>query len=280
MVLIKKNSGIKYQKTYWTGYWEGYDRFRLKSEQPVPDDGLVVDFTMRRIDWELGWLIDHENIDPERLSLLGGSMGARGANYLARARPERFAAWLSLSPGNEPMPNDPFVGTAEQNVVTNLPGSPGILDVMRLYAEISGSERDIPFGKIVVGRADKGAASGWRTEMIQSFKEMNTTGFGPHLYWDERGHGYTSGSHWADSYRLKAKALTRYRNNQSFPAFFNDDQDFKTTGRQPDMGDGDPSSGDAWGTWSGYYSWDTETVTDSAIQVGGDGLSGKLRPEP
>jgi hypothetical protein len=30
------------------------------------------------------------------------------------------------------------------------------------------------------------------------------------------------------------------------------------------MGDGDPASGDVWGTWGGYYSWDTETIVDSA----------------
>jgi hypothetical protein len=135
---------------------------------------------------------------------------------------------------------------------------------MDLHTPISGNKRDIPFGKIVAGRADGGAASGWRPELIQSFKEMNATGFGSHLYWDDRGHVFTAGSYWADSYRLKAKALTAYRNNQSFPAFFNDDQDFESPGRQPDIGDGDPSSGDVWGTWGGYYTWDAETIVDSA----------------
>jgi uncharacterized protein (TIGR02145 family) len=161
------------------------------------------------------------------------------------------------------MPNDPFMGDTSQNVATNLQGSPGILDVMDLHTPISGAERDIPFGKIVAGRADGGAASGWRPELIQSFEEMNATGFGAHLYWDDRGHVFTSGSYWADSYRLKAKELTEYPNNQSFPAFYNDDQDFVTQGRQPDIGDGDPSSGDVWGTWGGYYSWDKETIVDS-----------------
>jgi hypothetical protein len=221
---------------------------------------------MRRIEWELDWLIENEKIDPERVCLLGGSMGGRGANYLARALPERFSAWFSRSPGNEPMPNDPLVGSTSQNVKTNLPGSPGIVDVMNLYSPISGNQRDIPFGKIVVGRADEGAASGWRPEMVQSFVGMNATGFGCHLYWDERAHGNSSGAHWDNSSRHKAKELTKYRNNQSFPAFFNDDQDFAIPGRQPDIGDGDPLSGDVWGTWGGYYDWDTETIVDSATK--------------
>ncbi|MHC4539547.1 MAG: hypothetical protein ACYS74_07170 [Planctomycetota bacterium] len=272
-VLIRKTGdktggrkrGINYQKTYWLGYWEGYDRFRLPSEQPVPNDGLVVNYTMRRIDWELGWLLDNERIDPKRVSLLGGSMGARGANYQARVHPERYSAWLSLSLALVPQPNDPLVGLASQNVSTNLPGSPGVLDVMDLHTVLSGTERDIPFGKIVLGRADQSLAR-WTAEKVQAYKYVNDAGFGCHLYWDERGHVYTRRSHWADSFRLKAKALTRYRSDQSFPAFFNDDQDFGTPGRQPDMGNGDPSDGDVWGTWSGYCSWDPDTIVDSPTQ--------------
>jgi dienelactone hydrolase len=265
-ILIKKTGGIGYQKTYWLGYWEGYDRFRLPSEQPVPDDGLVIDYTMRRIDWELGWLLDNESIDPKRVSLLGGSMGGRGANYQARVHPERYAAWLSLSPGLVPQHNDPLLGLAAQNVSTNLPGAPGVLDVMDLYTVLSGTKRDIPLGKIVIGRADQAFPANWRAEMIQAYEDVNDTGFGCHLYWDERAHVYTPDSHWANSSRLKAKALTWYHSDQSFPAFFNDDQDTGTPGRQPDMGNGDPSDGDVWGTWSGYYHWDPETVVDSPTQ--------------
>jgi hypothetical protein len=263
-VLVKKRGTIDYQRTYWLGYWEGYDRFRLPNEQSVPGDGLVVNYTMRRLDWELGWLLDNESIDPKRVSLLGGSMGGRGANYQARAHPERYAAWLSLSPGLEPLAEEyPFVGSVSQNLPTNLPGAPSVLEVMDLYTVLSKTERDIPFGKIVIGRADRGRASRWTARKVQTFKRLNDTSFGCHLYWDERGHVYTPGSHWADSFRLKAKALTRYRSDQSFPAFFNDDQDSKTPGRQPNMGNGDASDGDVWGTWGGYCSWEPDTVVDS-----------------
>jgi len=127
---VLKSGNIRKLKTYWIGYWKDYNRFIEPDSQPVPDEGLVVNYTMRRIIWELDWLIGKEQADPERISLMGGSMGARGANYLSRAYPDRFAAWLSLSPGIEPQPGDPLFGSAAQNLFTNLPGNPRVLDVM------------------------------------------------------------------------------------------------------------------------------------------------------
>ncbi|MFC1606671.1 T9SS type A sorting domain-containing protein [Candidatus Latescibacterota bacterium] len=265
-ILIRKPSKIGLQKTYWMGYWEGYDRFSLSADQPVPNEGIVVNYTMRRIDWELGWLLENESIDPLCVSLLGGSMGGRGANFYARAHPERYAAWLSLSPGPGLVADDPLVGSASENVPTNFPGSLSVLDIMDLHTFFSETERDLPFGKIVSGRNDQAGAANWRAEIIQMFEAVNNNGFGTHLYWDERGHIYSSDSHWANSYRLKAKALTSYRRDQSFPAFFDDDQDPDSFGRQPDMGSGDPLDGDTFGTWSGYYSWDKETIIDSPGQ--------------
>ena len=259
---IQKSNNVAYQKTYWLGYWEGYNRFLLPENQPIPDSGLVINYTMRRIIWELDWLIESEMINSKQISLMGGSMGARGANYLARAYPERFAAWLSLSPGIEPVSDDPLVGSASQNLRTNLPGKPGVAEVMDLHTILSVNERDIPFGKIVGGRADNSLAA-LTPEVIQAYKNVNASGFGCHIYWDDRGHVYTNGSYWSDSYRLTAQALTAYRSNQSFPAFFNDDQDFGTPGRQPDIGSGEPSDGDTWGTWGGYYGWDPEKIVDS-----------------
>jgi predicted esterase len=259
---IQKSNSVGYQKSYWLGYWEGYNRFLLPEDQAIPDTGLVVNYTMRRLIWELDWLIETEMIDSSRISLMGGSMGARGANYLARAYPERFAAWLSLSPGIVPQDGDPLVGSAAQNLSTNLPDEPGVAEVMDLHTVLSANERDIPFGKIVGGRADKSLAA-LTADVIQAYENVNSSGFGCHIYWDDRGHVYTSGSHWSDSYRLTAQALTDYYSNQSFPAFFNDDQDFLTTGRQPDIRSGDPSDGDMWGTWGGYYGWDPEKIVDT-----------------
>ena len=260
---IKKPDRIRIQKSYWLGFWEDYNRFLLPEEQPVPDTGLVINYTMKRVIWELDWLIENEAIDPRRISLMGGSMGGRGANYLARAYPEHFAAWLALSPGIRPADGDPFTGTAEQDLTTNLPGTPGVMKVMDLHSVLSSSERDIPFGKLVGGRNDQSLAA-LTPDMIQAYKNLDDTGFGSHIYWDDRTHVYKEGSYWSGSFRQTVQALTAYRSDQSFPAFFNDDQDFDIPGQQPDMGSGEPDDGDPWGTWGGYYSWDTETIVDSA----------------
>jgi len=100
--------------------------------------------------------------------------------------------------------------------------------------------------------------------MIKAYRNLDEAGYGSHIYWDDRGHVYTEGSYWSGSYRQTAQALTAYRSDQSFPAFFNDDQDFDKPGQQPDMGNGEPDNGDLWGTWGGYYSWDVKTIVDYA----------------
>ena len=228
----------------------------------MPDDALIVNFTMRRILWEIDWLIAHESVDPSRVSLMGGSMGARGSNYLARAYPDRFSAYLSLSLGIEPQPNDPLVGTREQNLLTNLPGSPRILQVMDLRTRLSDKEVDFPYGIIVGGKND-GSLAGLSEEVVQAFHAVNDSAMGTNIYWDDRGHVFTAGSYWSDSERLTAQALTAYRSNQSYPAFFNDDQDPALPGRQPELVSGDEGAGDPWGSWGGYYTWDPESIVDT-----------------
>lgn len=57
-----------------------------------------------------------------------------------------------------------------------------------------------------------------------------------------------------------------YRADQSYPGFFNVDEDPVMDGRQPDPGPGDPcaASFDVWGTWGGYCDWDASTIVDQA----------------
>jgi pimeloyl-ACP methyl ester carboxylesterase len=255
------NGNLKSLKTYWIGYRTDYNPFIEAGDQPVPDEALVVDYTMRRILWEIDWLVANEGVDPLRVSVMGGSMGARGANYLARRFPDRIAAYLSLSPGVVPQPNDPLVGAKEQNLLTNLPGDIRVLDIMDLHSKISGTNVDIPFGKIVGGRND-GSLAGLSADVVQAYNNVNDSAMGTHIYWDDRGHVFTAGSYWADSYRLTAEALIGHVSKQSFPGFFNDDQDPGKAGRQPELLSGGPEVGDPWGTWGGYYWWDPASIVD------------------
>lgn len=263
-LLIRRAEGVRAERTYWLGYWEGYDRFRLPEEQPVPDDARIAAYTVRRLDWMLGWVMEHEGIDPTRVSIMGASMGGRGVYYNTRAHPERYSAAIAYIPGIVPPIDSRIQGRRDQNLLTTLPGSPSVGDVANPSIAISEGERDMPFTSIVAGRNDPTAAR-WSDLRVTQLHEVNDAAFGQHVYWDERGHMIVApGSHWSQAPKLTAEWMTRYRSNQSFPAFFNDDQDATVEGRQPETGDGGPNSGEPWGTWSGYYDWDVETIVDTA----------------
>lgn len=265
-LLIRGAEGVRGERTLWLGYWEGYDRFRLPDEQPVPDDALIADYTMRRLDWMIQWITEAEGLDPTRISVMGGSMGGRGTFYNTRRHPERYSTGIAYIPGIAPFDASAVHGNRSQNLRTTIPGSPSMEDVFNPSIPISDSERDMPFTRIVPGRADTTSGAGWSAERVQQLHQVNDAGFGQHVYWDERGHRITApAAHWGGSPRLTADGMTRYRSNQSFPAFFNDDQDGTVEGRQPDPGDGDPAIGELWGTWSGYYDWDGETIEDSPL---------------
>jgi len=267
-LLIRRADGVRAERTYWLGYWEGYDRFRLPEEQPVPDDALIADYTMRRLDWMVGWLIDAEVLDPTRISVMGASMGGRGVYYNTRRHPERYSAAIAYIPGIQPPIDSRLQGKRSQNLRLTIPGSPSVGDLANPAIAISESERDIPFTSIVAGRNDPTIA-GWSAERVQQLHEVNDAGFGHHVYWDERGHTIVApDAHWNGAPSLTAEWLTRYRSDQSFPAFFNDDQDAATEGRQPDAGDGQPFTGEPWGAWSGYYEWDVATIEDTPTQWG------------
>lgn len=265
-LLIRRADGVRPERTFWLGYWQGYDRFRLPEDQPVPDNALIADYTMRRLDWMMGWLIDAEQLDRTRISVMGASMGGRGVYYNTRRHPERYSAAVAYIPGIQPPIDSRIQGKRAQNLRTTIPGSPSVADLVNPSIPISESERDMPFTAIVAGRNDPTVA-GWSMARVEQLHEVNDAGFGQHIYWDERGHTIVApGSHWNRAPQLTAEWLARYRSDQSFPAFFNDDQDATMDGRQPDAGDGTDGTGEPWGTWSGYYEWDVDTIVDEPTQ--------------
>ena len=64
--------------------------------------------------------------------------------------------------------------------------------------------------------------------------------------------------------RCAAAYQSRFRSDRSYPGIFHDDQDPAAPGRQPALGNGNVADGDPWGTWSGYYDWEVETLVDTA----------------
>ena len=248
----------------WLGCWEGFDRFASPPIYPVPDDALVVDYVMRRLLWQIDWVTGHFPVDTSRLSILGHSGGARGAGQVARLYPERFAGVHMYSAAMASGLQNPVFGDRDQNLATTVPGSIGVADLASEAVFPSLTERDTPFTRIVIGRNDTLGGAAWGLDKVLAYEAIDAARMGRHLFFDERGHGTTTwnGAYFNGATMLQGHTLTRLRNDESFPAFFGDDQDPSMAGTQPDMGNGDPLDGDPYGTFGGYYDWDQASIVD------------------
>ncbi len=267
-------------RTTWFGYIRDFDPFTALPLCP-PNDSIVVPYTQRRIDWIADWLVHRStyDIDENRISIIGYSSGSRGAIIAARLYPERFSTVNSFCPQFEAL--NALISCDGQSLETSIVGPAGVpLLVDECYrpgVRLSTTTRDIPLTRIYIGRREDSVP--WTIERVQGYVDANDAAWGMHLYWDERDHGTGDWStedtrpgspkpdigQWVAPVRTErgsAEYQTRYRRDESYPGFFDDDQDLVSAGRQPDLGDGDPCVGDPWGTWSGYYDWDQATLVD------------------
>ena len=249
------------QNSQWFGYWKDFNRFKLATDYP-PDDALIVDYTVRKMKYISNWVLENENIDEHRLSFLGYSGGASGASYVVRLNPDMFSAVANFVPVFTAWVN-PYslylLGTPEQNLETNIFNGMGITDLHWPTFQLEGKE--MPFSKYISGKNEQ--MEHWSSKVI-AYAELDALRTGAQIFWDERMHAseYTD-AHWNFNPRFRAQELTRYRNNQSFPAFSNGDSNPSISDRQPDMGDGNPVDGDPWGTWGGYFDWDIDSIVDT-----------------
>lgn len=282
--------------TRWFGYVSDFDPFTDDPRTDPPDDAVIIDYTTRRVIWFLDWLAGPNsgyNIDPDRVSLIGHSMGGRGAMMMSRYAPERFAAVVGHCPplnfedGSLPNPrHGQWSHNLDTNVVVPGVGPIGILDLMRPETRISPTERDFCVTRVTFGKRDENSAAYWSATTRAAMDAINDSGMGLMMFWDEREHNVpewdvetddmTDGHSgpWPDiaqwvapvkTYRHGAQYLAEtYRASRSYPGFFNDDQDLIADGRQPDPGSGNPDEGDAWGTWAGYHDWDDSSLLDEA----------------
>jgi predicted esterase len=248
----------------------------------APANALVVPYTLRRLLWTIDWLIKSPThpIDSNRIAIMGISMGGTGTLLLSRWKPERFSAATAFVPPHyTPETGSRLFGNTTSNLLTTETGPNGPLRVNDFFdpsARISPTQRDYCLTRIYRGRCDDAAE--WGPQHLKLFNDLNDKGLGIHLYWDHRDH---TASDWtADdprtscpdigqwvspvrTQRSEASYQSRFRNNQSYPGIFHDDQRPDLAGRQPLLGNGDPANGDAWGTWSGYYDWDVNTIIDT-----------------
>ena len=267
--------------TNWFGW---HTQMSATNASNAPANGLAVPYTLRRLLWSIDWLIHASNfsIDSNRVAIMGNSMGGTGTLLLSRWKPERFSAATAFVPPHyTPETAGRLFGTSQTNMKTTEVGPDG--DTLRINdffdpgKRISTFTRDYCLTRIYRGRCDDAAE--WGPQHLQLFNELNDKGLGVHLYWDNRDHtasDWTTDTpgdscpdigQWVSPVRTEKCAVpyqSRFRSNQSYPGFFNDDQDLSAQGRQPVLGNGSPLDGDAWGTWGGYYEWDSGTLVDTA----------------
>jgi hypothetical protein len=251
--------------TFWFGYNKRYNRF--SPTFPTSTD-TVINYTIRRIWWEIEWLSDNFPIDSNRISFMGFSMGGNGLSLITQFFSEFYSASLSYVAPRATGPTYAtkyrLIGSEAQNISTNLDGHPGIYDAFTPAWRIQNLQQngyDWPFTIIVCGKQD--TLSEW-AEKPALYRQIDSAKTGFALYWDEREHmNWSDTVHWRYSEHLLPSYLARFRKNQSFPAFSGTDLDLITPGRQPDPGNGNPADGNPWGTWGGYLTWDTANIVDT-----------------
>ena len=252
--------GVAYTNSFWVGYWNGLNRFLPANP---PDTAVVVDYTVRRLRWELRYLLDNLPLDSLRISILGASMGGMGTLFQTQMFPRAFSAGIAFVPplaGPVREGSAPLIGTRSQNLRTTLPGAPGIWDILTQTWRLAQPHADWPPTVIVCGKND--TIVGW-SDKPDAYRQLDSARIGFVLYWDQREHTIWDSAHFVPSVRSHASYLTSFQSNQSFPAFSATDLDTLTPGRQPDPGNGNPPSGDTWGTWGGYIAWDKASLLDS-----------------
>ncbi len=300
-IYTRNQALLERSNTGWFGYTPAYDPFFAGVRTEPPAGSTVVNFTSRRVLWFLDWVQNRSayTIDPTRVAIIGHSGGGRGTSTISRQAPERFCAALAYTPASYLELDDAGrISYLRGNWDTNLPsnllksdGTPfGMVDVFTMTTRLSTTERDFPLTRVVYGKRDEEGAAAWHPNQIAVMEELNDTGKGFMIFWDEREHGvekWTTEENdltddpahtnpWPDVGQWVAPVRTQrhgvqylvdtYTNQQTFPGFFNTDSDAILAGRQPDTGPGDPDLGEPFGTWGGYFDWDAATLVDSPTE--------------
>lgn len=280
--LFISNNGVLNtdRPTNWFGW---HTQMSAKTAANAPADGLVVPYTLRRLLWTVDWLTHSSNfnIDSNRIAIMGNSMGGTGTLLLSRWRSERFSAATAFVPPHyTPETAGRLFGTSLTNMKTTETGPDGdtlrINDFFDPAKAISPVTRDYCITRIYRGRCDDAAE--WGSQHLQLYNAMNNKGLGVHLYWDNRDHtasdwttdtpgdSCTDIGQWVSPVRTDRSSVSyqsKFRSDQTYPGFTNDDQKINLPGRQPELGNGNPSDGDPYGTWAGYYDWDINTLVDT-----------------
>ncbi|MSR63237.1 MAG: hypothetical protein EXS08_12415 [Planctomycetes bacterium] len=223
-------------------------------------DTTVSNYTQRRIAWTMDWLTARLGAahDPERVYVIGGSMGAIGGMYLLNEYPERFAAALLRNGLYDLLATDYRNPDTFENLFgafdLGLRTRDGLLMTQRTNAVFMAG-RDLaqawPIVRTLSGRNDE--TVGWMSAM-GLFHGLAELGRPAVHYFDERDHNPRG--YW---HELEHSLLTRTFNTRR------DRPTLRFTGctLDDDAGDGTRTIGDAVGTINGYVDFDPKTASTS-----------------
>ena len=219
---------IDYSLTWWFGHGENLEQL---GEQPA---GKVVNYAEQRVTQVTRWVISNPKnfpaeIDPERVYVMGGSMGGSGTNYMTCRQGDLFTAgsaskgysnW-SLSPNITPFPNGKRVnvwlgdfegkyGSLKENLPTNLDGK-RVYDVLNLPSWVSHPRANVGYLETGNGTADAvipfwGVATFW--DALEKGKHPYSSA------WIMQGHSGQMGSGAPNKYYM-------LRSDESIPALAN-----------------------------------------------------------
>ena len=239
--------------TSWSLWFGAQERL---PDAPGPGT-RVWNYTQQRIFWTLDWMRARLGTthDPERVYVVGGSMGAIGAMWLATEAPERFAAVLCrnglfdlrATDYRNPAGFEAVLGKFELGLLTR-DGLP-ILDRTRanFMASLAPAE-DWPVIRTVNGRNDE--TLGWSSAVGLMDGLARTHRPAVH-YFDERIHNPLG--YWVN---LERTLLARtFQTRRDRPCLRFDDCSL-----DDDPGSGDRYDGDAIGTINGYLDYDVGTA--------------------
>jgi hypothetical protein len=244
------------------GAWHGYNE-NFGTDRPE-DTGRVIPYVERRVLWTLDWAQRTFRVDPDRVSLRGGSMGGIGALVIGLTHRDRFAAIHAHIPPLRIPARSGFAGL--------------MLPVVPADWIAAHPRTELPFLLITAGRTDQ--IVGW-PDKLEFATALRSAHAGFALYWDLRNHDGTFAGDppaslagppvvWGRVPGLPEMSVTTFSRRQSFPAFdrLTADSDPGTVnfGVRPAQRPAftTAGAGDFIGSFNGAADWDRTSIVDTS----------------
>lgn len=238
--------GMQSLETYWFGYvatpeWGDHARHAYP-------------FTEARLLYMIPWVISRYQVDPERVTATGGSMGAWGSVSFAFRHPELFAAVF---------PDRPRLKQIGLTSITTAATATDTLPSGQLWSEhhnaiafATGHPAALPFLGWNCGRNDGFATWAEQVEMVQA---MTAAHHGFAFAWNNGDH--STGS--IPNEVAKWYPASRFAKHLSYPAFGHSSID-------NNLGNGSPTDGDLVGGINLGFSWTdpVESATSWSSAIG------------